>query len=85
MYTDESMSGMYWHATRPTNPQMGDCYFDSTSGHGYIWQGMAWIQFSGEPLPPPPFMPPTEEQLEKHPALRKAWEEFLVIKKLLGV
>jgi hypothetical protein len=31
------------------------------------------------------FTPPTDEQLEKHPALKEAWEEFLVIKRLLGV
>jgi hypothetical protein len=85
MYTDDVMTGICWHASRPPAPDTGDCYFDSATNQGYIWQGMAWIAFSGDPLPAPPFMPPTEEQMKKHPSLKKAWEEFMVIKKLLGV
>jgi len=28
---------------------------------------------------------PTPEQLEEHPALKQAWEEYMVIRKLLGL
>lgn len=37
------------------------------------------------PLPPPKIFNsdiPTEEELEKFPALRDAWEEYLVIRRL---
>lgn len=37
----------------------------------------------------PPFdkaeLVPSEEQLEKHPTLKQAWDEYIVIRKLLGL
>lgn len=79
------ITSMYWHADPPTNPMIGDCYLDKTTTVGMIWDGTNWIQFSGFNMPQTTFIPPTEEQLEKYPALKKSWEEFLVIKKILGV
>lgn len=77
---------MNWCGTQPANPVMGDCYFDQSENRGYIWQGSAWITFSGkDDENVQEFTPPTDEQLDKHPALKEAWEEFLVIKRLLGV
>lgn len=74
-----------WVDHKSLHPRPGDCYFDQKENCTYIWQGASWIQFSVNPTPQPPFMPPTPAQMEKHPALKKAWEEFMVIKKLLGV
>ena len=76
--------------SKPLNPQLGDVYFDTNNYQNYIWDGNAWKLFSLNPcgeieLPSTILHIPTEEQLEKHPALKKAWEEFLVIKKLIGV
>lgn len=83
---DAMATGITWRPFKPANPVSGDCYFDPASNVGYIWQGSAWITFSGSSEPEPePFDPPTAEQLENHPSLRAAWEEFLVIKRLLGV
>ena len=87
-YLDAMVSGLTWHlGSKPNNPQMGDCYVDHNTAETFVWQGTAWVKMSGSPgaAPEPPFMPPTKEQLEKHPALKEAWEEFLVLKKLIGV
>lgn len=75
----------YWHGSQPANPIPGDCYIEQASNRGYIYDGTAWQIFSSESEPTPKAYAPTEEQLEKHPALKEAWEEFLVIKRLLGV
>ena len=74
-----------WNLYKPTSPVIGDCWFDTSKGRGYIWQGATWMPFTGDPIPMPSFIPPTEEQLEKHPALKQAWEEFLVVRRLLGI
>jgi len=79
------ITSMYWHALPPTQPMPGDCYIDQNTNSGMIWTGTSWTQFSGFAVPEHPFTPPTAEQLEKYPSLKKSWEEFLVIKKLLGV
>lgn len=76
---------MIWHSSKPKSPVTGDCYHDRNTNIAYIWQGIAWVGFTGEQTPVPPFLPPTDEQLEKHPSLKQAWDEFLVIKRLLGV
>jgi hypothetical protein len=78
------ITSLYWHSTPPANPTAGDCFVGANS-EGMIWDGKTWVPFSGIPVPIPPFIPPTEEQLEKYPPLKEAWEEFLIIKKLLGV
>lgn len=78
-------SGLTWHSHRPTVPTLGDCYYDTAYATSYIWQGTSWVIFSNDPIPRPPFTIPTKEQLEKHPSLKAAWEDFLVIKRLLGV
>jgi len=80
-----TITSLYWHSTQPPVPIPGDCYIDSNSGNGMIWDGINWVQFSGFATPHPPFTIPTPEQLEMYPALKKSWEEFLVIKKILGV
>lgn len=72
-------------ASKPTRPVLGDAFIDPNTFMGYMWDGNTWIRFSGENRNPPSFEPPTFEQLEKYPALKQAWEEFLVVKKLLGV
>lgn len=83
MYVDSIVTGVRVLRDKPKYPKIGDCYFDTTTGEGFIWTNTGWAQFSGEPEPQ--FQPPTKEQLEKHPALKQAWEELLVIKKILGV
>ena len=87
-YVDNMMmTGVRWYSSKPVSPIAGDCYVDPSTGNGYIHDGAKWTIFSSSSSasPPPPFVPPTKEQLDKHPSLKEAWEDFLVIKKLLGV
>jgi hypothetical protein len=79
------ISGLNWQASPAQNPVTGDCYFDQSQNRAFIWQGSAWIGFSAADGEMATFTVPTSAQLEKHPSLKAAWEEFLVIKKLLGV
>lgn len=79
---------MNWHAYKPITPIIGDCYFDHSNQSTYIYvddfKGWNLVAASGS-IGEPPFTVPTTEQLEKHPSLKAAWDDFLVIKKLLGV
>ena len=81
--------GIYWHAMKPEHPVTGDAYVDHYTGNMYMYHGNHWIQVSGsagqglskaqhDNLP-------TEEELEKHPTLKSTWEEYLVVRKLLGL
>lgn len=74
-----------WNSSKPANPVYGDVYTDSSTFYSYVWLGQNWTIFSANEKPEEVFTVPTEEQLNKHPALKNAWEEFLVIKRLLGV
>jgi len=80
------ISGMNWCSSKPSSPIIGDCYVDPASSNGYIFNGKNWEQFAsvGSSESPKSFVP-TEEQLDKHPALKQAWDEYLVIWKLLGL
>lgn len=76
---------IHWTSLKPAQPAMGDVYVDRPTYTPYIWEGSKWIEFSAESQPTDAFTIPTEEQLSKHPSLKYAWEEFLIIKRLLGI
>ena len=86
-YIDTSLYGFIWHSAMPINPSVGDTFFDQLSGTGFTYNGTTWLQIcgNGDGSDSPRFTIPTQEQLDKHPALKEAWEEFIVIKKLLGI
>ena len=78
-------SSIVWHTTKPTNPMVGDCVMDSITGKDWIWTGLSWIEFTGSSLANPiDLLVPTPEQLEKYPALKEAWEEYVIVRKLIG-
>lgn len=79
-------NGIVFHSARPVNPQIGDVYMDQNTYYAWIWTGCGWNPFSEKYAEEEPeFTPPTAEQLQKHPALKAAWDEFIVLKKLIGV
>lgn len=86
-YVDNMMmTGVRWYSSKPVSPIAGDCYVDPSTGNGYIHDGAKWVIFSSnKSASTSPFVPPTQEQLDKHPSLKEAWEDLLIIKKLLGV
>jgi len=74
----------------PSNPIVGDRYMDCATYISYIWDGHVWNRYNPDykavdPIDEHEFIPPTPAQLNKHPALKEVWEEFLIIKKLLGI
>lgn len=83
-YIDAIAGGTVWHATLPINPVVGDCYWDRTINGSCMFDGVKWIPLSG-PISEQKSLIPTNSQLEKHPSLKQSWEEYLVIRKLLGI
>lgn len=83
---DAMVTGVNWVGTvKPAYPQSGDAYLD-TSGAGFVWTGSCWTQIStNDSYTVPRRTEPTEEELEKHPALRAAWDEYMVLRKLIGI
>lgn len=68
-----------------SQPQIGCVYYDKFDNTYRIWNGIEWcILVSGESDGFPNLIP-TREQLEKHASLMNAWNEYLIIRKLLGV
>ena len=76
-----------WHSTKPTLPAPGDCYVDQKTGIYYTYSGTMWLETITGAAPYETRMTPvpSPENLDRHPALKSAWEEYLVVKKLLGV
>jgi len=85
-YVSAVIKGLNWCVSKPVSPAKGDCYFDQVYQAGYCYDGTNWVLFSaaGSSESPKSFVP-TEEHLAKHPALKQAWDEYLVIWKLLGL
>ena len=79
-----SVTGIYWHPARPAVPSEGDAFYDSQTRHGYIFHNGKWQLFSSDGTDKERFVP-TPEELEKHPSLKEAWDEYLVIKRLIGI
>ena len=79
-------TGMSWCSGSPVNPIVGNLYMDTNSMTTYIWDGNNWVQMNEPSIQeePKPIVP-TQEQLDKYPALKQSWEEYVVIKKLLGL
>ena len=68
----------------PSNPVLGDRYLDERSGDAYIWTGSMWAMV-GRLNTVKKSLEPTKEQLDMYPALNQAWEEYLVIRRILGL
>ncbi len=44
-----------------------------------------YLRGDGTWVSPPPVLIPTDKELEEHPTLKQAWDEYMVIRKLLGL
>ncbi len=77
-------SGISWHANIPISPKMGDAYMDVVTGFGYIYDGKAWIIMSHGNMEPKR-LEPTEEEMKKHPAIKEAWDDYIILRKLIGI
>ena len=68
----------------PANPVLGERYLDERTGDAYIWTGSMWAMV-GRLDGVKKSLEPSEEQLDMYPSLKSAWEEYLVVRKLLGL
>ena len=73
----------YIDRMKPINPMMGEIWTDKVSRQMYMWDGV-WNRISTSYQSIETLIP-TEAQMEKYPALKEAWEEYLITKKLVGV
>ncbi len=85
-FIDAVSVGTIWHASRPANPAAGDAYFDHSIRCCYIYDGYQWATIGGiDSKESAPIKLPTEDELSKHPTLKSAWEDYVIIRKLLGI
>ena len=64
------------------SPTRGELYFDAVTSQTMVWDGYGWAElafFSSSDIK----LEPTHDELEKYPALRQAWDEYLMVRKLL--
>lgn len=64
----------------PARPVLGQLYTDPRTGIIYSWNNSKWVDIKARLNPVP-----TKEQLETYPSLKHAWDEYLVVRKLLGL
>ena len=60
---------------------IGDQWLDPFTGKMYVFDGKRWVlitEFIENLIP-------TKEQLSTYPALNQAWEEYLIVRTLLGI
>lgn len=62
---------------------IGGCHIDHNTGQLYVWTGAKWELV--EDTDSLAQLIPTIDELAEHPSLKQAWEEYLVIRKLLGI
>lgn len=78
-----------FNMSRPQFPVNGDAYIDPVTGQHFEFDGSNWCVLSvkgvcfDELLDPD--NTPTEEELSTFPTLKTAWEEYMIIRKLLGL
>jgi len=65
----------------PDNPIIGDSYFDPVFGEEYVFNGYDWTSVSHFKN----YKFPTATELKRYPTLKEVWEEYLIIRKLLGI
>lgn len=46
-YVDAMTTGTSWSTIKPTNPLVGEAYFDQSQNSAMIWDGSNWVRISG--------------------------------------
>lgn len=46
MYVDAVATGLSMHTSKPTNPQKGDCYMNSSNSSLFVYDGNQWSQIT---------------------------------------
>lgn len=64
------------------NPLSGMMYFDPETSQAFLYDGSNWIVMAGRLANRS--LEPTDTELENE-SLKSAWEQYLVVRKLLGL
>ena len=67
----------------PHTPIRGSTYFDHFKQCTMVYDGFDWMVLSLDN--PNEKLAPTDTQLEKYQSLKSVWNEYLVVRKLLGI
>lgn len=81
-YVDNVASGVTLHGTKPAAPVAGDMYFDILNMQSVVYTGTKWTAIAGNKHVD---LNPTHAELEKYPALKSVWEEYIAVRKLVGL
>jgi len=85
-YIDEMIVGTTLHKSKPKSPATGDFYIDPSTNNGYIFDGSSWELVScSASYEATNRLVPTTGELDKHPTLKEAWEQYMIVRKLLGI
>lgn len=82
-YIDSLAMGLNLLGSKPAVPDQGDAYFDHLNMQTVVYTGTRWVPIAGQARQVS--LEPTHAQLDAHPSLKQAWEEYMVIRKLLGL
>jgi hypothetical protein len=76
-----------WCYSKPAIPTEGQIYTDSLTMISYIYCNSSWMPFLAalDNTPPMERFVPTKEELNQLPALKEAWEDYLILKRLYGI
>ena len=70
----------------PGTRAVGELYIDKSSGKVWSWTGTSWsTMHEHNGSMPIKNYSPSEQELAEHATLRSAWEDYLIIRKLLGL
>ena len=64
-------------------PKPGELYLDPGTLRTYIFTGIKWEIMAG--IPATEYLAPTDAELATNVSLKNAWDEYLIVRKLLGL
>lgn len=64
-------------------PTPGELYLDPETLRTYIFTGIKWEIMAG--IPATEYLAPTAAELATNVSLKNAWDEYLIVRKLLGL
>jgi hypothetical protein len=65
-------------------PRIGEPLYEVTRDEAFSWDGSQWVLLENVLDFSERHQQPSKKDLEEYPALKAAWEEFLIVKRLTG-
>lgn len=68
----------------PPNPKIGEMYYNTSMCCPMVYNGTSWHTVENL-YDEKKTYGPTKGELDSHPSLKSAWDDYLTIRKLLGL